>query len=234
MSIFAKCGQLAPSRQIELDCLARRQAEQDRRLFVQNLIEHCGVWPKYQEADLNHLSVPKRKLTPEEFKRYTAVRDELKSLLKFPGTIVLSGANGPGKTHLGSALVHAFCAEGRAAYYCTALDFFRKLKSTFGAPGKTAEELILRFRRYECLVLDEIDVRNESEWENNELRDLFTARDGWMVSTVAITNRDRGELVGSSGASPYLSPALLDRMRSAGAIITCDWPSLRGETQTKE
>ena len=130
---------------------------------------------------------------------------------------------GQGKTHLASALVNRFCSLGRAARYVTTARFFIELQSTFGKEDRTKEHLIDRYtrQRYELLVLDEFEVRNDTPWENTTLRSLIDARYGHMVATVLITNLSPEDL------QDRLSRAERDRIREAGGIVDCDWGSLR-------
>lgn len=228
--LASAAGYMTRRRASELDRVDRNRRERDRQDLVEKLRAASGVWPQYAGASIADVEFPRRVLTQDEFSRYGSVRDELTTLLAAPGLLVLSGDNGPGKTHLASSLVHAFCDAARPAFYCTALDFYRKLASTFGAPGRTSEDLIIKFRRYELLVLDEIEVRPEKPWHDNELRDLINARDGHLVSTVLCTNKSERELIGDpkTATVPYLSRAIIDRLCRSGGILRCDWPSLRG------
>jgi len=206
----------------------QRRLDDERRGKVMALRAQAGVFKRYERAALDDVDYPQSVLPPDEFNRYLQVRGELASLLDVPGILVLSGDNGPGKTHLASAAVNGFCDAGRRAYYCRAIDFYRQLKSTFGQPGRTAEDLVRRFETYELLVIDEIEVRSESAWENNELRSLLDARYARCVATVLITNKTAAELNGNGeGTTPYLSRALRDRIRHGGSILECRWRSLR-------
>ena len=225
----AKAGVVTPEQERQEKEREARYAEDERRRRARDLRTACGVWPRYETASLDDVEYPRRRLGDEEFRLYLAVRDTLRTLLEVPGIVVLSGDNGPGKTHLASMLVHAFCDAGRKAKYVRAIDFYRALKSTFGEPGRTQEDLIRRFERYALLVVDEIEVRSDSAWENNELRSLIDARYACCVSTVLITNKTKAELNGEDGATPYLSRALRDRIRHEGGILECRWRSLRGE-----
>lgn len=231
--LMSEGGYFAAGRAAEIDALARVQAARDDAKRCRAYRAACNVWPRYAGADLCEVEYARRRLGDRDFARYLAVRGELASLLGSPGTLVLCGPNGPGKTHLASALVHAFCDAGRPAYYCTAMDFFTALRSTFGAPGRTAEEVVRRFRGYPLLVIDEVEVRSDSAWENNALRDLVNARYGLVLSTVLITNKTEDEINGTNGQPAYFGPALRDRIRQEGAVLVCDWPSLRGPELVK-
>src|SRR5688572_28531185 len=228
-SIISAAGYQTPG---QAERAAAREAEQtadERRRRARALRDECGVFERYRGAELDDVEYPRRRLSADEFGRYVAVRDVLATLIDIPGIVVLSGDNGPGKSHLASALVHAACAAGTRARYVRASDFFLELKSTFNADGRTQLDLVRRFEKYSLLAVDEIEVRSDSNWENVVLRSLIDARYASCVSTVLITNKTKAELNGADGSTPYLSRALRDRIRHEGGILECTWRSLRGE-----
>lgn len=229
--IMLKAGYMTPERARELDEAAARRRDQDRLLKLATLRKACGVYDKFLDANLDSVEYPRSRLDDVRFTEYIDVRDQLRRLTDFPCTVVLRGQNGPGKTYLASALVNLFCEVEAAeleprrytgAHYTTAADFFLELQSTFNVAGRTKLELLDKYRRYRLLVLDEIEVRSDSAWENNVLRGLIDRRYASPVATVIITNKPAAEI------NTYFSAAIRDRIRSDGAILNCDWPSLRG------
>lgn len=225
--LLNKSGRFTPERQAELDRLAEQQRQENRILAEQKLRKESGVFEKYVTADLSNTVLPAFKLTPEDLAKYRKATDRLLDLIDFPATVIMRGINGPGKTHMASALVNEFCKRGMPAYYCRAVDFFTAIKSTFNTPGKTLEDLERKFRRFKLLVLDEIEVRSDSAWENNVLRSLVDARYASCVATVIITNKTNEQI------HEYFSPAIIDRINDGGGVIKCDWPSLRGKANAK-
>lgn len=211
-----------------------RLDEHDRALFADKLREHCGVMDRDAHAALTELDYPKAMLSQNHFEQYVAVRDDLASLLEFPGTIVLSGANGPGKTYLAAALVHAFCDALRPAFFTTAQNYYRELQKRFGKSDLMDEwhaRLSGRERRtgFQLLVIDEVEVQPGNEWHLNELRDVINERYGRMVATVLITNLDSDRINGviECPEAKYFNTAIRDRIKQIGTILPCRWPSLR-------
>jgi DNA replication protein DnaC len=229
-TLLHKSGHVSPRRMPELDEWQVRQQEQARAERAKLYFKNCGVWPRYLDARLEDVALPRSVLTADEFAKYERARDTLATLLERPATLILRGGNGPGKTHLASALVVEFCRKGREARFVTANDFFLSLKSTFGEAGRTQEDVVRRFRAYDLLVVDEIEVRSDSNWENQQLRDLINARYSMVKSTLILTNKTRDEINGRDG-TPYFSAAIRDRIRDdEGGIVDCNWPSLRGRS----
>ena len=201
-TLVRRAGYATPGEERRQKEREARDAEDERRRRARALRDECGVLPRFRHADLDDTAYPAARLPPADLKLYLAIRDQLRSLLEAPGILVLSGDNGPGKTHLASALVHAYCDAGRKAKYVRAFDFFLELKSTFNQDGRTQLDLVKRFERYALLAVDEIDVRSDSQWENVVLRSLIDARYAMCVSTVLITNRSKAVLNGEDGAAP--------------------------------
>lgn len=228
-TLALRAGYQTQEQQRQAEEREAREMAVKRMAAVRALRATCGVYPRYERANLDDTLYPAQRLPRDELDRYLAVRDELRTLLDAPGIVVLSGDNGPGKSHLASALVYACCDLGKKAKYVRASDFFLSLKSTFGEPGRTQEDLVRRFEAYHLLAVDEIEVRSDSNWENVVLRSLIDARYAMCASTVLITNKTKAELNGEDGSTPYLSRALRDRIRQEGGILECRWRSLRGE-----
>lgn len=219
-TLLNKSGYVTPERAAEIEAVQRRQEQASRALAASRLRESAGILKRYESADLDDLSFIEQAV-PDALEDYRAARDALAELLTFPGTVVLRGDNGSGKTHLASALVRRCCELGRSARYTTAFDFFVELKSTFGEPGRTQADLIQRYRRYELLVIDEYEVRSDNSWENTVFRSLIDSRYGAMLSTVLVTNLTIEEL------QDYLPRAVRDRVRESGSLVECNWGSLR-------
>lgn len=220
-SLLAQSGYLTPERAAQIAGVQQRGREFERQQRTERLRNESGVFPRYASADLDDVAYVAR-VAPDVLGDYCHARDDVAQLMDRPTMLVLRGNNGPGKTHLASALVNRFCDLGRPARYTTAADFFLELKSTFNQPGRTQMDLIGRYRAYELLALDEIEVRSDSPWENNVLRSLIDARYAADLATLILTNKSEQEL------ATYFSNAIRDRLREGGAVITCGWPSLRG------
>jgi DNA replication protein DnaC len=228
---FAKltCGSGNPS-PVEV---AHEMPEWLRETRYPHLRLASNVMPRDRQARLDDVEFPRQRLKPDEFAQFLHVRDELAMLQQFPGTIVLCGSYGPGKTRLASALVNAFCDAGRPAFYTTALNYYRMLASTFDKPGKTVDDLYARLSGklrpggYELLVIDEVEVQPGKDWHRNELRDLINSRYGHEKATVLITNLSPEEINRASGAVEYFNAAIRSRTGHVGKILPCNWRSLR-------
>lgn len=78
----------------------------------------------------------------------------------------------------------------------------------------------------DLLVLDEIQERAESEWEDREMTRLLDARYRQCRSTILIGNLKPDEVGTRLGAS------IVSRLAEGGEIIACAWESFRGKGTT--
>jgi DNA replication protein DnaC len=154
------------------------------------------------------------------------------------GIIALIGPRGTGKTHMACGLINAFnCnphmayAEGfmpsnvhshRWAVYRRAFDVFSEIKQTFGRKeGQTQRDVTEQLVKSNLLVLDEIQVRAESAWENDLLTNLIDQRYAEFRPTVLISNLNRGPFIECVGDS------IASRLMETGGTIEATWPSFR-------
>lgn len=135
----------------------------------------------------------------------------------------LLGKRGTGKTQMAVELIrHTTLELGKPAQFCSAMDFFLEIKSTFGKNSEEDErQVIARFARFELLVMDEFQERGETEWEDRILTHLIDKRYGDQKSTLLIANLGKAEFLKAIGASAK------SRMEETGGIIECGWDSFR-------
>jgi DNA replication protein DnaC len=154
------------------------------------------------------------------------------------GIIALIGPRGTGKTHMACGVVNTFnCLPGYAyaepcgayglhehrwALYRRAFDIFSEIKQTFSRKdGATQRDVIDYLARANLLVIDEIQVRSESAWENDVLTNLVDQRYADGRPTVLISNLNYAPFLDCVGDS------IASRMLEVGAVKEADWPSFR-------
>lgn len=140
------------------------------------------------------------------------------------GTLfMLAGERGCGKTQLSVCLIKMLLENGETARYNKTMDFFKSVKDTYKLPNKTENDVIKEYKSPKLLVLDEIQVRSESAWENNLLTYLIDIRYDYMLNTILIGNIAINKVRDNVGDSIY------SRMEETGGIINCDWKSFRAK-----
>jgi len=138
------------------------------------------------------------------------------------GTVALVGKRGTGKTQMAAELVKsATRGLGKSAWYTRADDLFDAMRAEFD--GKGRGKIMQRAARVGLLVIDELQVRFDSAFEDRELTRLIDKRYGSMLPSVLIANLTPEAFWESVG------PSIGDRMREGGTVIVCDWGSFRSK-----
>ena len=160
--------------------------------------------------------VPKRYRQPEwspddpgEWREpYTKAR----AVLKEGGILSLVGGRGSGKTRLAIEVARRMDAKGTR--YMAAMDVFLRLQACYRPAATETEVVVLQqLSRCRVLILDEIQERGNSEWEDRILTHLIDKRYGSMLPTVLIANLKPDEL------KKRLGPSIMDRMAEGGGLL---------------
>jgi len=147
------------------------------------------------------------------------------------GILILHGKRGTGKTQMAAEIARSkrfpFDAVTglewkRSAHYQTARRFFLTVRATFKkASDKTELEIIDRMTEPGLLVIDELQERGETAFEDRLLTHLIDARYGAKRPTILIANLSKDELGKSLG------PSIVDRASENGRRIDFTWNSYR-------
>ena len=135
------------------------------------------------------------------------------------GMVFLVGSNGPGKTRMAAELALSV----GASRYRTAMRFFLEIRNSYRPNAEKGElEIIDDLAATPLLILDEMQERGETGFEDRLLTHLVDARYANQRPTVMIANLSPDQLATTLGGS------IVDRWRENGAIIECNWASFRG------
>jgi len=165
--------------------------------------------------------------------RWMAHYEAAKGVVDSGGILVLYGGNGTGKTRMAYELAKK-ASPPRAQYkrgsllydlpriYTTAVNLFMQVRETFRKDSQVSEsELIRRYSEASLLVIDEIQERGETPFEDRKLTQIIDSRYMDERPTILISNHTREEFAKS------LSPAVLDRIRENGRGLNFNWGSFR-------
>lgn len=128
------------------------------------------------------------------------------------GNMILIGNRGGGKTRLAAEACRDLYPT--RCVYTTAMGLFLRLRASYKRTAKEDESGIVEdLANAPLLVLDELQERGESEWEDRILTHLIDERYARMLGTILIANLKPGEL------ADHLGPSIADRMRETGGMI---------------
>lgn len=144
--------------------------------------------------------------------------------LRYRRQCIVCGKRGVGKTQLAAWCVRHVRMVGWPCItiYTTALDMFAYIKAMYAASSPHVEHNLRNFKRVPLLVIDEVQVRSDTTWEDNTLTNIVDARYGARLPTILITNVQSSQLTQTLGAS------IVSRVMEGGTVVELDWPSFRG------
>lgn len=190
------------------------EADRRNRIILNSSLGAKTGWPaKWAEAIQ---SEPTGDQWKAAFKRGLAAIDK-------KGILILHGGRGPGKTRMAAEL-SLYAGKTR---YRTAMRFFIEIRATYGNKSVSEMDIIDDLVRADLLVLDELQERGETPFEDRLLTHLIDARYAENKPTILIANLTKQEIGASLGLS------IIDRVRENGASIEFTWPSFRKPTAPK-
>lgn len=137
--------------------------------------------------------------------------------------VSLIGPRGTGKTLLGAFLARQSAFLGRSIKYKTAMGFFLDIKASFDGV-KNERQVIDDYVAPKFLVLDELQERGETAWEDRLLTHVIDRRYAAEKDTLLITNHSKEDFLKSIGES------VASRLVETGGIVNCTWGSYRTKT----
>ncbi len=216
---LTKLDQMIADAPDEIPATPEELAEQQeaRRLAERSRIQRIALggrsgWPvKYLDAVK----------TPPHGERWAAAYESAKDRVLKNGIVVLYGKRGCGKTRMAAELA-VMVGSSR---YRTAMRFFLEVRATFRKGSELSEMDILDdLARTDLLILDEIQERGETAFEDRLLTHVIDARYASNKPTILIANLAKSDLAESLGKS------IVDRARENGKSIEFDWTSYRAQS----
>ena len=142
-------------------------------------------------------------------RRFQRIKDRLQN---HRATLAIIGNRGTGKTRFAAEVIKDIAPD--TATYTTAMALFLRIRATFDKGAtETENDIVRELSRTKLLVIDELQERSESAWENRLLTHIIDKRYGDERPTLLISNLTAAELTASLGDS------ITDRMRQGGGMI---------------
>lgn len=151
------------------------------------------------------------------------VRAAIRHTLGSGFIIGIVGRRGTGKTQLAVEILKSCARAGNRPFYCTAMGFFLDIKESFRTNG-SEKAVIESYVTPSCLVIDEMQERGETAWEDRLLTHLIDRRYQSQKDTLLLSNQTKDAFLASIGES------VASRILETGGVVTCDWPSYRSLT----
>ena len=169
-----------------------------------------GIPKRYREADWR----------PDNCERWKGLYEKARNVIKAKSILSLVGGRGTGKTRLAIEVARRVDAIGTE--YLTAMDVFLGLQASYRKDSSESELSILKkLGSKRILIIDEVQERGNTEWEDRILTHLIDKRYGAMLPTILIANLKPEEL------SVRLGPSIMDRMHEGGGLLEVTGQSFR-------
>lgn len=189
---------------------ARKAEEKTNSEQAERILAKSGIPLRHQAAIVPHGI------------GWLKVEARLKARLGSGFIIALCGGRGTGKTLLAASLARFSAESGRSVLYKTAMEFFLDVKETYDSSGKRSEkQVIANYCAPKLLVIDEVQERGNSAWEDRLLTHLIDRRYQAMLDTLLIANSTPDAFLKGIGDS------VGSRIVETGGVAKCDWPSFR-------
>ena len=191
----------------------------EREKVIKFMVDRSGLSKRYLSATFESYQAT----TNEQRIALAAARDFTAKVLDGDdGHLLMLGMPGTGKTHLGCAIALAAMNGGKRAWYATARDVIREIRSTWNRSSeKTEVQIVNGFAEVPLLVLDEIGGQVGSDAEIASLFDVLDGRYANQLPSVVISN------LGMEDLKAHLGARLIDRLRHHGKVITMTGESHR-------
>ncbi|MFH0878490.1 MAG: ATP-binding protein, partial [Lentisphaerota bacterium] len=143
---------------------------------------------------------------------------------------LLTGNRGTGKTQMAANLCRisierGLANHGSSAKYVTAMQLFLSIRKTFKNDSRESEaDIIERYSATPFLVIDEIQERTGTDFENRILTMIVDQRYAEQRDTLLIGNIEMADV------SQVLGASVTSRLNEAGGVIVTSWPSFREST----
>lgn len=174
--------------------------------------------------------VPERhaKVNPEIDGDWGAAWERLKPRLGKGCIIPIIGVRGAGKTQLAVAAIRYVCEHKAYASYTKAMAIFLDLRDAMIQKERSEKEAIKSYTTQRLLVIDAMEVRGETDFENRVLDYIIDMRYDAGLDTILISNQKKEEFTQSLG------PSIVSRIHESGELIECVWDSFRKPGKTTQ
>jgi len=137
--------------------------------------------------------------------------------------LIFIGKPGTGKSHLACGIILALYRSHRVCRIDLP-DLIREIRATWSRKAEHTEaEVLDYFGELDLLIIEEIGTGAGSEDEKARIFQVINRRYEAMLPTILVSNFDLNALEQEIGSR------VLDRLREGDrAVLTFDWPSMRG------
>lgn len=150
---------------------------------------------------------------------------------QLPPSLIIAGTVGSGKTSLACAILMHFHKKGLKSMYCIQSDVFTRMRTFIScgdAIGKN--DYIQSLIDCDLLVIDEIGVQFDTDFEKLAINDLINARYNVRHPTILVSNLPPTADANTPSIESAIGERAFDRMCEHGRLIVLAGESFRRPT----
>lgn len=152
---------------------------------------------------------------------WNAALASLRARIGFGFLVAILGKRGAGKTQLAVEAIRGRIEAGHTGRYVKAMDMLIRFREAFRKDGPSEGEVIEEFLKPSILVIDAMEERAETQFEDRMISHLIDLRYDAMLDTILISNQAKESFAESIGKSA------VSRLIETGEVIECNWESFR-------
>ena len=203
-----------------------QQRERKRRLAdsIDRRLRASGMPRRMIDNEAAYKPVtPRASENFEVTKQYATTFAHRSGALKTGACLVLCGNPGTGKTHLACRIGKYITERTQLIVkYATAADVSRSVRATYGDNDANEGDVIDQWAKCDLLILDELGVKNATDYDRSLLFEIIDKRYQERLPTVVISNLKIAEI------GPATDERMMDRLRDNCTVLVFDWGSYRG------
>lgn len=191
------------------------KAEKLEKAMEHDRLQAMNIEPEYFEATLDNFQAE----TAEQKKNLDTVRRLVSGAVR---SVIMTGSNGTGKTHLACAALRALGGKIMTMYEISAT-----IRASYTSLAKRTElEIVDELARAPLLVIDEIGRTKGSDTETNWLSYIIDKRNARRLPIILISNKHVRKNCPESGCpnclENYLSEDIMSRLVDGGVLLRFD------------
>lgn len=201
--------------------LRKNKARKMQKMFKNSGIKKLYINCSFENYKVSHIG---------QEKVLNSAKEYAKNFKNIFSNFIFSGKPGTGKNHLAAAIGNYLILHGKSVLMITIADLMSKIKKTFKNKNEYTEEYFLKkSSEVDLLIIDEIGIQKESNYEKIIIHQIIDRRSASKKSTGILSNLNINNL------KILLGERIIDRMKLGKILcLNFNWNSYRAFVNVKE